>query len=412
MPWYLYLALKQLFPSGKFVSFYTAISIIGVSLGVMLMIIAPGVMGGFGRQIQKMVIDTQGEVQVRARGFIADPKAAIDAIGKVPGVTGATAYSEGVAIVEFERKPAFPMIRGIDLNTVRNVLPIDRYIIAGSVDDLDDDSVILSSQLALSLGARVGSKVEVYSPLLLERLKNDEVMLARELRVAGIFQINHQQLDSSLVFTTLRQMQELYGMGNAVHGLNVKLGAGLDADEAARRISDAVQAVAPGAVASSWRESNADFLWIVQLEKNLILFLLLFVVIVAMFMVTSLLLVLVTKKTREIGLLSALGGQTRHISLCFAAQGVFIGVVGILGGLALGFTVLEFRNEIVKGITYLTGGEQALVQFYQFSQLPAHTEPRDLALTICATLLFSVLAGLLPAWRAARLKPVEALRNE
>ena len=89
----------------------------------------------------------------------------------------------------------------------------------GDLDELDDDSVILSSQLALSVGARMGSVVEVYSPLLLEKMKNDEVMLPRELEVVGIFEVGHQQLDSSVVLVTLRTMQDLYGLGSSVHGI-------------------------------------------------------------------------------------------------------------------------------------------------------------------------------------------------
>ncbi|HEY0943995.1 MAG TPA: ABC transporter permease [Opitutaceae bacterium] len=412
MPWYLYLALKQLFPTGRRLPFLTVISVVGVALGVALLIIAPGVMGGFGREIQRMVIETQGEVQIRAQGFIDNPQQVLAAVEKVPGVVAATPFAEGVGMVEYGRKPVFPAIQGIDLQRIDRVIPLTRYIRVGSLDDLDDDSVILSSQLAYSIGAGIGSKVAIYSPLLLEKLKSDEVLLPRELTVVGIFEIGHQQLDSSVVLVTLRTMQDLYGLGNDVHGINVKIAAGLDADATARRINDALNAVAPNALAKSWREANQDFLWIVQLEKNLVLFMLLFIVIVAMFLVMSLLWVLVIKKTREIGVLAALGGRSRHVALCFATQGLFIGIFGTLLGLGFGFTALHFRNDLVKAITWVTGGEQALLQFYQFSRLPAYVDPRDLAITIGSAIFMSILAGLLPAWRAARLKPVEALRSE
>ncbi|MBK8859025.1 MAG: ABC transporter permease [Opitutaceae bacterium] len=411
MPWYLYLALKQLFPSGRRYPFFTLISILGVALGVALLVISISVMGGFGHEIRRMIVDTQGEVQVKARGFIQEPAALQSLLARVPGVAATTAYAEGVAMLEHDRKPAFPAVQGIDLNHVNDVIPLRRFVRLGSLDNLDDDSVILSSQLAISLGARLGSMVELYSPLLLEKLKNDEVMLPRELTVVGIFEVGHQQLDSSVVIVTLRTMQDLYGLGRGVHGVNVKIAEGEDPDRVARRINEALPP--DGNVeARSWIDANQDFLFVLQLEKNMIFFLLTFIIIVAAFSVASSLLIAVVRKTREIGLLGALGGKPRQVAACFCFQGFFIGVAGTVVGLVLGFTMLHFRNDMIRVFTQLTGSEEVLTRFYQFSRLPAYTAPTDIALIIACTIVISTLAGLLPAWRAARLKPVEALRSE
>ncbi len=144
----------------------------------------------------------------------------------------------------------------------------------------------------------------------------------------------------------------------------------------------------------------------------MMLFVLLFVVLVAAFLTMSLLLVLVLKKTREIGLLGALGASRPMIALCFCLQGVVVGLVGTAGGVALGFTFLHFRNDVVHAITHFTGGQQLLAQFYQFSELPEHLENRDLLIIVLSALVLSTLAGVIPAVIAARLKPVEALRSE
>ncbi|MCF7689630.1 MAG: ABC transporter permease [Cephaloticoccus sp.] len=411
MPWYLYLALKQLFPTGRRFPFFTAISVLGVALGVALLVVSVSVMGGFGHQIRQMIVDTQGDVQVRAHGLIDQPEAMLARITQVPGVVAATPFAEGVAMLEYDRKPEYPVIQGIDINRVGDVVPLRRFVRIGSLDALDDDSVILSAQLAISLGARLGSVVQVYSPLLLEKMKNDEVMLPRELEVVGIFEIGHQQLDSSVVLVTLRTMQDLYGLGNAVHGINIKIAPGLDADQAAAKIN---QALGPdrNASARSWIEANQDFLFVLQLEKNMIFFLLVFIIIVAAFSVASSLLISVVRKTREIGLLGALGAKPRHVAACFCFQGFFIGLAGTAVGLMLGFTFLHFRNDLIRVFTELTGSEAVLTRFYQFSQLPAYSAPKDIALIIACAIVISTLAGLLPAWRAARLKPVEALRSE
>lgn len=412
MPWPLYLALKQLFPTGRRFTFFTMISVLGVALGVMALIVCVSVMGGFGREIRRMIVDTQGEVQVRARGPLANAGAVVERVAAAPGVVGVTPFAEGVVMLEHERKPAFPAIQGIDVDRVNQVIPLDRYIRLGDLDNLDDDSVILSSGLAQSIGARVGSRVEVYSPLLLEKLKEDEVMLPRELEVVGIFEIGHQSLDSSVVLVTLRLMQELYGLEETVHGLNVKLAPDVDPDAAARQLNGMLPDVAPGAYASTWMEANQDFLFVIQLEKNMIFFLLTFIILVASFSVTSSLLTSVVRKTREIGLLSAMGASRRDVAWCFSLQALVVGIAGTALGASAGFLVLRFRNELVAGFTRLTSSEEALLRFYEFSRLPAYLAQRDLILILTMAVAISALAGLLPAWRAARLKPVEALRSE
>ena len=410
MPWYFYLALKQLFPSGRRFPFFTAISLLSVALGVALLVVVLSVMGGFGDGIRRMTTETQGDVQVRSSGFITDPAGVQATLAKIPGVLATSPFAEGAVVLRLGRRPAYPAIQGIDVERVTKVIPIERFIHPGSINDLDDDSVIINRQLANSLNARIGDKVEVFSPLLLDNLSSDDrIMLPRELRVVGFFEIGHQQLDSSVVIVTLRLMQELYGLGTAVHGINIHIAPGLDADAMAAQIN----AVLPADMrARSWFEINADFLWIVQLEKNLMTFIMLFVVLVAAFLTMSLLLVLVLKKTREIGLLGALGASRRQIALCFCLQGVGIGVVGTGLGLLLGFTALHFRNDLVGLVTRFTGSRELLARFYQFNELPAHTQPQDLVIIIVSAIALSTLAGVVPALMAARLKPVEALRSE
>lgn len=410
MSWPLYLALKQLFPTGR-VSFFTLISIAGVGLGVALMLVSTSVMGGFGHQIQKMIIDTQGEVQVRARSPLAPGMAKLveKSLTAAPQVAAFAPYASGVVMLEYDSRPAFPGIQGFDVAKMKQVIPLERYLVAGSLDDLDDDSIILSAILANNLGVRLGDQVSVYSPLMLERMKNNEVLLPRSVRVAGIFQIGHQQLDSSTVLCSLRLMQDLYGLEKMVHGYNVRLQPGADPDAVAAALNGTLPL---GTRALTWFEANAEFQAVLSFERNMIFFLLTFIVIVAAFSITSSLLMSVVRKTREIGLLGAMGGRARDVALCFCAQGLVIGVGGIALGLAGGFTLLHFRDDLVHFIARQTMGEETFVKFYQFSALPAHTAPKDVVIIVVFSLLAATLAGLIPAWRAARLKPVEALRSE
>ena len=411
MPWFLYLAFKQLFPSGRRFPFFTFMSGLGVAVGVALLVVTTSVMGGFGQGIRAMIVDTQGEIQVAGTGLIHDAGALMAKVETVPGVAGVTPFARGVVLLLHGSKPDYPVIVGVDLRRVGQVIPLDRYMLQGSLDDLDDDAVILSATLAAKLGVRVGADVDIVSPLVIEKLSQDEVMLPRSFRVAGIFQIGHQHLDRALVIAPLRLMQELYGLGTAVHGLNVRLKPGVDEFATAAAMNRTVLADGP-ARAWTWFESEADFQAIVRFEKYMIFFLLTFIVVVAALSIMSSLLISVVRKTREIGLLGALGGSPRQVAACFCAQGFLLGVTGTAAGLALAWLVITFRNDIVQVLARLTVGPEVFQQFYGFVNLPSHTSGSDLAIVIVGSIVASTLAGLVPAWRAAQLKPVEALRSE
>jgi len=410
MPWPLYLALKQLFPSGR-ISLFTIIATTGIMLGVTIMLMVTSIMGGFGYQIGRMIVDTQGDIQVAASTPIDGKKAAQieKVLASTPEVIASAPYAAGKVMIEYHKHADIPNIQGFSVEQMKKVLPLEKYIIAGSLEDLDDDSVILSSILARSIGADVGSMISVYSPLMMERITQNEILYPREVRVAGIFQIGHQQLDSSTVLCSLRLMQDLYGLNHQVHGYNVRLKAGADVDVVAAKLE---QTLPLGVRASTWRETNAEFQSIVTFEANMIFFLMTFIILVAAFSITSSLLMSVIRKTREIGLLGAMGGRAKDVALCFCAQGLFLGTAGTVLGLALGFTMLHFRDHIVHFIARMSVGEETFVKFYQFSSLPEHTVAKNVVTIIVFSIVASTLAGLIPAWRAARLKPVEALRNE
>lgn len=409
MPWFLYLALKQLFPTGRKFPFFTAISVLGVALGVAVLIVVQSVMAGFGYEIRRMIVETEGEVQVRTEGLIDEPDEIVKKIESVEGVVGATARAGGMLVVSHEGRFQAPMMRGLDLQTVSRVVAIENYVRYGSFDDLDDDSVILSGGLAQVLRAWVGSTIEIYSPLILQNQSKDEILLPRSAKVVGILEIGHQQLDSSMVYCTLRMAQEMYGLGHGVHGIDVRLKPGIHEDDMVPKING----VLPGHVrAYSWMDSFSSFLWVLNLEKGMMFFLLLIIIIVAAFSVMSSLLISVVRKTREIGLLGALGARSRDVAACFCAQGLFIGVCGTILGLGIGFGLLAIRNDIVHWVARLMQREEDLRRFYQFSDLPAHVTSSDVLSIVLFTIVISTIAGLLPAWRAARLKPVEALRSE
>jgi lipoprotein-releasing system permease protein len=409
VPWYLYSAIKQLFPSKRFFSFFSFMSIIGVTLGVTVLIVVQTVMNGFGERIRNTIVATTGEVRIESNGIIYEWPAIVSDLMLNDAIKGVAPYAQGIVMLQHRDRPAFPFIRGVDPDAERSVVRIDDYILMGSLDDLDDSSVILSEGLAHALGAQPGSIVELYTPLLLERLKADEVLLPMEMEVAGIFRTGWNEIDNNSMLVTLRVMQELYGLENGVHGLTLKLVDGRDAERIASSLNNTLK---PPLRAYSWLDSQRDFLFILQLEKTMISFIIIFIILVASFSIAIALMMTVIRKTREIGLLVAMGARPSEVALGFCFQGLVIGIVGTGLGCLFAVGAIYYRNTVVLAFAKLTQSEAAIMRFYQFADIPAHFMISDFVVVTVFALLISTCAGLIPAWRAARLKPADALRSE
>jgi len=164
--------------------------------------------------------------------------------------------------------------------------------------------------------------------------------------------------------------------------------------------------------AISWLDTNRDLLFILGLEKTMMFFIMLFIILVASFSITISLSMSVIRKTREIGLLVAMGARPRAVAFGFLLQGLVIGILGSLLGVGFALLALRYRNEAVQTLARMTNSEEAFVRFYQFSEFPVQYLPGDFILTIGFTILLTTLAGFIPAFRAGRLKPADALRSE
>jgi lipoprotein-releasing system permease protein len=147
-------------------------------------------------------------------------------------------------------------------------------------------------------------------------------------------------------------------------------------------------------------------------EKNVMFYLLFFIMIVAALCILSALITFVVQKTREIGMLKALGANDLQVAGLFLSQSGFIGVIGVLSGFGLGMLAVHYRNEFLHFMRRATGWELFPADVYQFHELPALIVPGDVVLICGSALVICLLGGVIPAWRAGRLKPVEALRYE
>ncbi len=409
MSWSLYLALKQLFPSKKFFSFFGLVSILGVMLGVMVLIIVLSVMNGFGQQFREKMVATNGDLRIETGQIIANWKPLIKQLEKNDQIHAITPYAHGVVMLQHDNIPVFPMIKGIDPVTEPKVLPIEEFLQGCTIDDLQDDTVLLSSSLAHQIGASKGSIVNIYTPLMLERMTRDEVLLPREVTVCGIYETGHSKVDGNTVICTLRLMQELYGMGKGIHGLTVKI----TPEAQLEAVSEHLNETLPYPLRSlTWLETNSDFLFILQVEKTMMLFIIAFIILVASFSIAITLMMSVIRKTREIGLLVSFGGQQWHIALSYCLQGIIIGVTGTFLGVCSAVVILNFRQPLIEAIIKITQHQNAFLVHYGFVEIPVHYELKDFIIIISFSIITSTLAGLIPAWKAAQMNPADALRAE
>lgn len=409
MPYFVYIALKQLFPTGRIVSFFACVSILGIALGVAVLLVVQSVMSGFGYEIRKGINEASGDIRIEGNRILYSWEGLLESAREIPGVSGVAPYAHGMVMMQYRNIPAFPMVTGLDFYEDPEVIPVGKFLTQGEQEALNDETVFLSIGLARSLGISLGDTISVYTPLMLERMRDDEILLPRDLTVAGIFESGWGQLDSNTLVLNLRLMQELYGLDYGVHGLAVRLEAGASLMDVQKALNERVPT---GFWASTWLESNRDFLFILSLEKGMMFFLMLFILLVACFSIVVTLMMSVVRKTREIGLLISMGARPRDVALGYVLQGFSMGLVGTSVGLGVGYLFLAFRNPIKDALISITESDAAFAEFYQFADLPVHYEMESLLAIVCVSLMMSTFAGLFPAMRAARLKPAEALRHE
>ncbi len=409
MSWSLYFALKQIFPTRGRISFFTAISVGGVTLGVMLLIIVLSLMNGFGDEIEARIVETNGHIRIVQDGIIANAGPILTRLSAMPEVAAAAPYTSGMALLQSEEKMAFPYLHGIDAAREAEVVPMAKFLVAGRLDELDDDSVLLSSGLAARLDVRLGESVDLFAPRSIRSGRTHEINLPRTLRVVGIFHTHWDQVDGNTAICTNRFLQDVFALGAGVNGIALRLRPEVEPDALTARLN---QLLPPEVRAISWQDSNRDFLYVLQLEKNVMFFLLFFIEIVAAFAIAASLLILVAQRTREIGLLAALGARPRELAGIFCLQGLLIGALGTTLGLLGAGIALHYRQGLLHALVRVLQNETALARFQQFKDIPASYSARDFGVVVLSSLIVCTLAGLLPAWRAARLKPAQALRSE
>ncbi|MCX6888431.1 MAG: ABC transporter permease [Verrucomicrobia bacterium] len=405
MPWFLHLALRQLFPPGKRFPAFAMVSILGVGLGVASLLIVQTVMNGFGEEHRLRIRESFGDCQVTGAAPIERAETLAKQLAARPEIASASLYAEGPALARNGDFSGIAQVRGIDPTDPAQ--PARKYVYGGSFDDLDDGRIILGAGLARALRVRVGDRIEIWSPAMAERAEKGKAPLPAEFEVCAVILTGFTEVDNAAALISLRRFREIWNLGPRAHGLTLRLKEPALAEATAGRLAVGH----PELRFRPWQEIKKDFLAAIRFEKTMLFFLMFIITLVASFSIGSTLFSAVIRRSREVGVLAALGAARWQVVVLFGLQGLLIGALGTLLGFVLTWTILAFRDGILGTINRLFGGGDMVANIYQFSKVPLHYDASDFVIAAAFTLLTTVIAGLVPALWAAGRKPSEAMRD-
>jgi lipoprotein-releasing system permease protein len=394
-----------------FISFISVTSMLGIGLGVAALIVVLSVMNGFQKELRARILGVASHIQIVGLGQPLEDWPGIEQQARGhPEVVAAAPYVMAQGLLSHRRSVQGAMVRGILPTKEDQVADVAGHMNAGSLDALrpGEYGVVLGAELAMALGAKLGDKVIAIAPQgqvtpagILPRL--------RQFTVVGVFEVGMYEYDAGLAFVHLRDAQRLYQMGEAVSGIRLKLKELFDAPRVARELARSID---EDVYVTDWTRSHANFFRAVQIEKRVMFIILLLIVAVAAFNIVSTLVMAVTDKRADIAILRTLGSAPGDIMKIFVIQGALIGVVGTIGGVALGVTVALNIDVIVPAIERAFGIQFLAKDVYYISDLPSELQVSDVVTIGLTAFALSLAATLYPSLRAAQINPAEALRYE
>jgi lipoprotein-releasing system permease protein len=397
------------------VALISVISFVGVMLAVAVLVIVMSVMNGFRHELLGRMLGFNGHIYVSGQ-LLSDParrQAAIERIRAIPGVTQAAPMVEAQAMIMAQGQITGALVRGVRRSDLEQMPLVARNIAPGSIQGYGQgedggDIVLLGSRLAAQLGVQPGDTVTIVSPSG-TYTPFGATPITKPYTVGGLFTVGMSEYDQAYVYMPMQQAQLFFGRDQAVDVIEVKI---KDPDKASQFRPLVARAAGPDAVISDWRDRNQSFFNALQVERNTMRLILLLIVLVAAMNIISGLWMLVKNKGRDIAILRSMGAAQGSILRIFFMAGATIGVLGTIAGLLLGILFCTYIKEIQAFVQWVTGSDVFSADVYFLSHIPARIDWVEVGFITFAALAMSFVAVLLPAWRASRIDPVEALRYE
>jgi lipoprotein-releasing system permease protein len=393
-----------------FVSIIALFSFLGIMLGVATLIVVMSVMNGFHRELMDKIVGINGHAFLQA---VETPFTDWDEVSSktsaLPDVRLAIPMVEGAAGVSSQFAQSGALVRGIREQDIVRLPGIVGNVRDGTLQGFDKaEGVAIGQRLAENLGVRVGDKVSV----LIAKGAQTPFGVAPRIKaypIVAIFQIGMSEFDNLFVYMPLAEAQAFFNKGNEATVVEAFVDDPDKMDEFRVQLE---KGIARPLIVTDWRQRNKTFFETLQVEKNILFIILTLIVIVAAFNIISGLTMLVKDKTSDIAILRTMGATRGAILRIFLIIGASIGIAGTAAGFLLGLALAKNLETIRSLLNSLLHTNLFPAEFYFLSRLPSIVDPREVAIVVVMTLVLAVLASIYPAWKAASLDPIEALRHE
>jgi lipoprotein-releasing system permease protein len=393
-----------------FISVNATFSFLGIMLGVATLIIVMAVMNGFRKELLDKILGINGHLLIQPlEQPLTDWEVVSDRVSKVAGVTLAAPVVEGQALASSPFNASGVLVRGVRAADLAKLPSVASNIRQGTLEGFDEgQGVAVGKRLADQLSLRAGDSVTLVAPRGAITPMGTTPRI-KAYRIAAVFEVGMSEYDSAFVFMPLPEAQAYFNRAGDVTAIEVYVEKPDQIDNQRRLITEAA---GRPIFLIDWRQRNATFFNALQVERNVMFLILTIIVIVAAFNITSGLIMLVKDKGRDIGILRTMGVTQGAVMRVFMVTGASVGIVGTVVGFLLALLVCLNIESIRRFLSWMTNTELFSPELYFLSKLPADLDAGETTAVVVMALMLSLLATLYPAWRAARLDPVEALRYE